>query len=83
MIDLTDRQRQIAELLLAGCERRSVCERLGFARHTLRAHISDMRHRLGAADDAAMMRALREMTRDPLPVMLERCRERPRKWWMV
>jgi DNA-binding NarL/FixJ family response regulator len=81
-MNLTERQREIAELLLiTGSDRATVCSRLGMTDVTLRAHLREMRQRLGADTDAAMMARLRELNRDPVPMMLERCRAEPRRWW--
>lgn len=80
-VTLSDRQREIADLLLAGAERRVVRQRLGISGDSLRSHLSDIRAKLGVANDAAMMARLREWSRDPVPAVLERCRAEPREWW--
>lgn len=80
-MNLTDRQREIAELLLmTGADRRVVAQRLGMTDNTLRAHLVEMRRRLGVDSHSAMLARLREMTRDPVSVQLARCRAEPRTW---
>lgn len=83
-MNLTDRQREIVELLLAtGTDRRVVAQRLGMSADVLRAHLTDIRKRLGVDTDAAMMARIREMNRDPVSVQLARCRAEPRQWYTV
>lgn len=80
---LTDRQRDIAAVLLACGDRATVCKRLGITRVTLGQHLHEMRRRLGVDSDAAMMAALREMNRHPVEHMLAVCRAQPRRWFTI
>lgn len=83
MTELTDRQEQIADLLLAGAEMRSICQRLHITHGCLKKHLSDMRARLGVATQTELTALLRERVRNPLPAVLEACRQHPRQWWSV
>jgi DNA-binding NarL/FixJ family response regulator len=83
MSTLTDRQRDIADLLLAGMDRAGIAQRLAMTSQTLTTHLCEMRRRLGAENDRALLARLRHMTRHPVESQLERCRERPRAWWDV
>ena len=83
MIHLPDKQREIATLLLAGSERRSIAQKLGMSSNTLQSNIAAMRRRLGAQSDAQMMSMLREATRHPVEVVLEQCRKEPRQWHTI
>lgn len=80
---LTPRQREIADLLLVGAERKRVIYTLGISDETLRAHLVDMRRRLDADSHDAMMKRLRVLMRNPIEIMREVCRAEPRQWWMV
>lgn len=79
----TERQRDIAAVLLACGDRATVCKRMGITRVNLCAHLSDMRRALGVPNDAAMMAALREMNRHPVEHMLAVCRAQPRRWFTI
>jgi DNA-binding CsgD family transcriptional regulator len=83
MTEFTDRQQQIAELLLAGAESRAICQRLAITPECLRAHLREMRKRLQVKTQAEMTAILRARTRNPLPAMLDACRRSPKKWWTV
>jgi DNA-binding CsgD family transcriptional regulator len=78
---LTDRQIEVADHLLAGLDFARIQSRMGISAETLKAYLRDMRQRIGANGHAEMMGRLREMRRNPVDVMLERCRAEPRQWW--
>ena len=80
---LTDRQIEVADHLLAGLDQTAIQQRMSITHDTLKAYLRDMRQRIGAGGHAEMMGRLREMRRNPVDVMLERCRAEPRVWWMV
>ena len=44
---ITDRQRQVVELLAAGCSNEEIAERLGIAPRTAKAHCDSLRRKLG------------------------------------
>ena len=83
MSTLTDRHRDIADLMLTGLDRAGIAQRLAMTSQTLTAHLYEMRRRLGAENDRALLARLRHMTRHPVEVALEQCRARPRMWWNV
>jgi DNA-binding CsgD family transcriptional regulator len=83
MMELTNRQQEIADLLMAGAEARSICQRLSIKPECLRAHLSDMRERLHVKTQAELTAVLRARTRNPLPAMLDACRRAPKQWWTV
>jgi DNA-binding CsgD family transcriptional regulator len=44
---ITDRQRQIVELIAAGCSNEEVAEHLGISARTVKAHCDTLRRKLG------------------------------------
>ena len=48
---LTARERQVAELLCQGAQDNEIAIRLGITRRTVKAHVSNIRLRLGIAND--------------------------------
>jgi DNA-binding NarL/FixJ family response regulator len=55
---LTERQRQIAELVAEGLREREIAERLGLSRNTIRNHKQAIFHKLGARNSIEMIRLL-------------------------
>lgn len=80
MFVLTDRQREIAEYLLAGADQPSICARMQISPHNLRNTMMEMRHRLGVVNGPAMMARLRELNRNPADAAIEHCRRHPATW---
>jgi DNA-binding CsgD family transcriptional regulator len=80
MFNLTDQQREVASLLLIGADHAQICDRLSIKPNTLRATITQMRVRLGAANGPAMMARLRELNRHPVDAALDHCRRHPATW---
>ena len=46
---VTDRQRQVVELIAAGCSNEEIGERLGISPRTAKAHCDVLRQKLGVA----------------------------------
>jgi ATP/maltotriose-dependent transcriptional regulator MalT len=66
--EITDRQRQVVELIAAGCSNVEVGQRLGISPRTAKAHADALRQKLGVARRRQIPIAYREQTgRDPLP----------------
>ena len=64
---ITERQRQVVELIAAGCSNEEVGERLGISPRTAKAHSDVLRQKLGCARRRQIPRAYRSLTgRDPL-----------------
>ena len=64
---ITDRQRQVVELIAAGCSNDEVGERLGISPRTAKAHADALRQKLGVARRRQIPVAYRVKTgRDPL-----------------
>jgi ATP/maltotriose-dependent transcriptional regulator MalT len=64
---LTPRQRQVVELIAAGCSNEEVGERLGISPRTAKAHCDVLRQKLGVARRRQIPHAFRERTgEDPL-----------------
>lgn len=55
--ELTERQRQVAALIVAGFSNNEVGERLGISPRTARAHADAVRHKLGVARRRHISRA--------------------------
>jgi DNA-binding CsgD family transcriptional regulator len=69
---LTDRQRQVVELIAAGCSNQEVGERLGISPRTAKAHCDVIRQKLGVPRRRQIPVAYRLLTGDdPLPASLE------------
>jgi DNA-binding CsgD family transcriptional regulator len=64
---LTPRQKQVVELIAAGCSNDEVGERLGISPRTAKAHCDVLRQKLGVARRRQIPHAYRELTgEDPL-----------------
>ena len=64
---LTPRQKQVVELIAAGCSNEEVGERLGISPRTAKAHCDVLRQKLGVARRRQIPRAYLEQTgEDPL-----------------
>lgn len=67
-LEITDRQRQVVELIAAGCSNVEVGQRLGISPRTAKAHADALRQKLGVARRRQIPIAYRDQTgRDPLP----------------
>jgi ATP/maltotriose-dependent transcriptional regulator MalT len=65
--DITERQRQVIELIAAGCSNEEVGERLGISPRTAKAHCDVLRQKLGVARRRQIPVAYRLLTgEDPL-----------------
>jgi DNA-binding CsgD family transcriptional regulator len=65
---ITDRQRQVIELIAAGCSNEEVADRLGISPRTAKAHSDVLRQKLGCSRRRQIPSAYRKLTgRDPLP----------------
>lgn len=65
---ITERQRQVVELIAAGCSNEEVGRRLGISPRTAKAHADILRQKLGVARRRQIPVAYRAKTgRDPLP----------------
>ncbi|MBA2358710.1 MAG: helix-turn-helix transcriptional regulator [Actinobacteria bacterium] len=64
---ITQRQRQVVELIAAGCSNEEVGERLGISPRTAKAHCDVLRQKLGVTRRRQIPVAYRTLTgRDPL-----------------
>lgn len=64
---ITDRQRQVIELIAAGCSNEEVGERLGISPRTAKAHSDVLRQKLGVSRRRQIPVAYRLLTgEDPL-----------------
>jgi ATP/maltotriose-dependent transcriptional regulator MalT len=71
-LTLTDRQRQVVELIAAGCSNEEVGERLGISARTAKAHCDVLRQKLGVPRRRQIPVAYRLLTGDdPLPASIE------------
>ena len=69
---ITERQREVVELIAAGCSNAEVGRRLGISARTAKAHCDALRQKLGVARRRQIPVAYRAQTgRDPLPAGLE------------
>ena len=69
---VTDRQRQVVELIAAGCSNDEVARRLGISSRTVKAHCDALRQKLGCAKRRQIPIAYRALTGDdPLSRSLE------------
>ena len=69
---ITERQRQVVELIAAGCSNAEVGRRLGISPRTAKAHSDALRQKLGVSRRRQIPVAYRTQTgRDPLPTSLE------------
>ena len=68
---ITERQRQVVELIAAGCSNAEVGMRLGISPRTAKAHADALRQKLGVSRRRQIPVAYRAKTgRDPLPAVL-------------
>jgi ATP/maltotriose-dependent transcriptional regulator MalT len=68
---ITERQRQVVELIAAGCSNEEVGLRLGISPRTAKAHADALRQKLGVARRRQIPVAYRVQTgRDPLSTSL-------------
>ena len=64
---ITDRQRQVIELIAAGCSNEEVARRLGISPRTAKAHSDVLRQKLGCARRRQTRARIETLTgRDPL-----------------
>ena len=69
---ITERQRQVVELIAAGCSNEEVGARLGISPRTAKAHADVLRQKLGVTRRRQIPAAYRELTgNDPLSKSLE------------
>ncbi len=69
---ITERQRQVVELIAAGCSNDEVGTRLGISTRTAKAHADVLRRKLGVARRRQIPAAYRAATgNDPLSPSLE------------
>jgi LuxR family maltose regulon positive regulatory protein len=69
---ITKRQRQVVELIAAGCSNEEVGRRLGISARTAKAHADVLRRKLGVARRRQIPAAYRAITgEDPLAPSLE------------
>jgi ATP/maltotriose-dependent transcriptional regulator MalT len=72
---VTDRQRQVVELIASGCSNEEIGERLGISPRTAKAHCDVLRQKLGVARRRQIPVAFRLLTgEDPLSKSLESAR---------
>jgi ATP/maltotriose-dependent transcriptional regulator MalT len=75
---LTDRQRQVVELIAAGCSNEEVGARLGISPRTAKAHCDVLRQKLGVPRRRQIPVAYRLLTGDdPLPASIESLQTEP------
>jgi LuxR family maltose regulon positive regulatory protein len=75
---ITERQRQVVELIAVGCSNEEVGKRLGISARTAKAHADVLRQKLGVARRRQIPAAYRALTGDdplaqslePMPVVL-------------
>jgi DNA-binding CsgD family transcriptional regulator len=66
-VSITERQRQVVELIAAGCSNAEVAAHLGISPRTAKAHCDVLRQKLGVNRRRQIPVAYRELTgRDPL-----------------
>jgi ATP/maltotriose-dependent transcriptional regulator MalT len=68
---ITERQRQVVQLIAAGCSNEEVGERLGISARTAKAHTDVLRQKLGVARRRQIPMAYRALTgEDPLAPLI-------------
>jgi ATP/maltotriose-dependent transcriptional regulator MalT len=73
--NVTERQKQVVELIAAGCSNDEIGERLGISPRTAKAHSDVLRQKLGVARRRQIPVAYRLLTgEDPLSKSLESAR---------
>jgi DNA-binding CsgD family transcriptional regulator len=66
-VTITERQREVVELIAAGCSNEEIADRLGISPRTAKAHCDVLRQKLGVNRRRQIPLAYRELTgRDPL-----------------
>ncbi len=66
--EITDRQRQVVELIAGGCSNEEIAARLGISPRTAKAHCDALRQKLGVSRRRQIPAAYKALTgRDPLP----------------
>jgi DNA-binding CsgD family transcriptional regulator len=75
---ITDRQRQVVELIAAGCSNVEVADRLGITPRTAKAHSDALRRKLGVTRRRQIPSAYLELTGDDPLATLPRRRRRKR-----
>jgi LuxR family transcriptional regulator, maltose regulon positive regulatory protein len=66
-LGLTERQREVVELIALGCSNEEVGERLGISARTAKAHSDALRHKLGVSRRRQIPAAFKTLTgEDPL-----------------
>jgi LuxR family maltose regulon positive regulatory protein len=71
-VDVTERQRQVVQLIAAGCSNEEVGERLGISPRTAKAHCDVLRQKLGVPRRRQIPAAYRALTGDdPLAQSLD------------
>jgi LuxR family maltose regulon positive regulatory protein len=66
-LSLTERQRQVVELIALGCSNEEIGERLGISARTAKAHCDVLRQKLGVPRRRQIPAAFRTLTgEDPL-----------------
>jgi ATP/maltotriose-dependent transcriptional regulator MalT len=69
---ITERQRQVVQLIAAGCSNDEVGERLGISARTAKAHTDVLRQKLGVARRRQIPMAYRALTgEDPLAPLIQ------------
>jgi ATP/maltotriose-dependent transcriptional regulator MalT len=63
-LTITQRQRQVVELIAAGCSNEEIAERLGVAPRTAKSHCDALRQKLGVARRRQIPVAYRLLTGD-------------------
>jgi LuxR family transcriptional regulator, maltose regulon positive regulatory protein len=64
---ITERQREVVELIALGCSNEEIAARLGISPRTAKAHADALRHKLGVSRRRQIPAAYRALTgRDPL-----------------
>jgi LuxR family transcriptional regulator, maltose regulon positive regulatory protein len=63
-LTLTDRQRQVVELIAAGCSNEEIGARLGISARTVKAHCDVLRQKLGVSRRRHLPAAYRARTGD-------------------
>jgi len=76
---LTAREAEIAGHLLAGTDQRGIAGKIGVSHEAAKAHLSNIRAKLGVTQHAEMLARLREMYRTP-DATIEDARRHPRTW---
>lgn len=72
---LSDREREIATLLVASLTYRQIGERLFISAKTVEHHVARIRQRLGSAGRAELLDQLRLMVQEPGPALRDRPRD--------